>query len=235
MLTIVSAQADVPKSYRAHGSTDWTGFYIGGQLGGAWSDDDWTQTNANFFNTLGPTVLGTDTRFDASSAAGGILGGYNHQMGHWLLGLELAATAVDLSDERASPFFPATDVYSTKVGWLATVAGRVGFAWDQWLVYGRGGWAGGNVEMTLDSPAAGVFATKDSWANGWTLGAGGEYMLWPGIALGLAYDYVDLSLDQTVTCPACGTGVGLGTPVIDSDYEVQSIMARMSVFLPPAH
>jgi outer membrane immunogenic protein len=235
MLACAQVRADgVPGSASrgSHGETDWSGFYLGGQLGGAWSSIDWTQTNANFFNTLGPAVLGTDTGFHASSAAGGVLGGYNHQIDHLVLGFELGATALDLSDRRPSPFFPALDTYSTKVGWLATVAGRIGFAWDQWLVYGRGGWAGGNVEVTLDSPAAGVFASKDSWANGWTLGAGGEYMLWPGIALGLAYDYVDLSLDETTNCPACGVGVGFGTPVIDADYKIQSVMARLSVFLP---
>ena len=214
---------------------DWTGFYLGGQLGGAWSTIDWTQTIANYFNTLGPAVVGTDSGFDPSGIAGGVLGGYNHQIDHLVLGFELGATALDLSDRRPSPFFPALDTYSTKVGWLATVAGRVGFAWDQWLVYGRGGWAGGNVEVTLDSPAAGVFASKDSWANGWTLGAGGEYMLWPGVALGLAYDYVDLSLDETTVCPACGVGVGFGTPVVDADYDIQSVSARLSFIFPPSH
>jgi hypothetical protein len=64
-------------------TTDWTGLYIGGQLGGTWSDVDWTQTNANYFNTLGPAVVGSDSGFSPSGAIGGIVGGYNYQAGHW--------------------------------------------------------------------------------------------------------------------------------------------------------
>ena len=232
------ARADGPRPYAVgvsdlQGGTDWTGFYLGGQLGGAWSTIDWTQANANYFNTLGPTVVGNKSGFDAGGVEGGILGGYNHQIGHWVLGLELAATATDLSQMRASPFFPALDRFSTEVNWLATVAGRVGYAWDRWLVYGRGGWTGGDVELTLRDVTNGTTASKDTWANGWTLGVGTEYMLWHGVALGLAYDYVELNLDgETVACPACGTGVGFGTPVIDADYRIQSVSARLSVFLP---
>jgi outer membrane immunogenic protein len=151
-----------------------------------------------------------------------------------VLGLELAATASDLSGTRASPFFPAIDTYGTEVNWLATVAGRVGYAWDRWLVYGRGGWTGGDVELTLVDQGASVMASKRTWANGWTLGAGAEYRLWRHVSVGLAYDYAALDLDgEAVACPACGTGVGFGTPVIDADHRVQSIMARMSLYLTP--
>jgi outer membrane immunogenic protein len=217
------------------GETDWSGFYLGGQLGGAWSTIDWSQRVANYFNTLGPTVVGTNSGFDASGVEGGILGGYNYQMDHWVVGLELAATATDLSQSRISPFFPALDRFSTEVNWLATVAGRVGYACDRWLVYGRGGWTGGDVELTLRDVPNGVTASKDTWANGWTIGAGSEYMISPGIALGLAYDYVALNLDgETITCPACGTGrgAGFGAPILDADYKIQTVSARLSFFIP---
>jgi outer membrane immunogenic protein len=214
------------------GAIDWSGFYIGGQLGGTWANIDWSQVNPNFFNTLGAAVVGTDSSFDASGVLGGVYGGYNHQVGDWVFGLELAATATDLSDSRASPFFPTLDTYSTEVNWLATLAGRVGYAWDRWLVFGRGGWAAADVDLTLSS-TAGPLASKDTWVDGWTLGLGAEYMMWHGVSLGLAYDYVELNLDgETVTCPRCGTGVGFGTPVIDSDIRMQSVMARVSFFMP---
>jgi outer membrane immunogenic protein len=222
---------------RLQGGTDWTGFYVGGQLGGAWSDIDWTQDVANYFNTLGPTVVGTSSGFNASGVEGGILGGYNYQMDHWVVGLELAATATDLARTRASPFFPALDSFSTEVNWLATVAGRVGYAWDRWLVYGRGGWTGGDVELTLRDVTNGTTASKDTWANGWTIGAGSEYMICPGIALGLSYDYVELNLDgETITCPTCGVGrgAGFGAPILDADYGIQTVSARLSIFIPPA-
>jgi hypothetical protein len=54
-------------------------------------------------------------------------------------------------------------------------------------------------------------------------------MLRDGISLGVVYNYVDLSVDgESVTCPLCGTGVGFGTPIVNGDLRVQSVMARLS-------
>jgi outer membrane immunogenic protein len=235
-----AATADGARPYTSRasdlqGAIDWSGLYLGGQLGGGWSNVDWTQLNANYFDTLGPTVVGTNSDTKDSGILGGVFGGYNHQVGDWVFGLELAATATgaDVQGAQASPFFPAIDTFRTQIDWLGTLAGRVGYAWDRWLVYGRGGWAGGDVTLTLNDQGALVRASKDTWVNGWTLGAGVEYRLWRCVALGLAYDYVELNLDgETVTCPRCGTGAGFGTPIIDSDIRLQSVMARVSFFMP---
>ncbi|MBC8013724.1 MAG: hypothetical protein H7X74_06570 [Methyloceanibacter sp.] len=37
--------------------TNWSGFYVGAQVGGAWSETDWRYKNPNWFNTLGPIVV----------------------------------------------------------------------------------------------------------------------------------------------------------------------------------
>lgn len=237
MLTFVgagSAAADGPRPYLVgssdlQGHADWSGFYIGGQLGGTWDSTEWSQTNANYFNTLGATVLGSKSSFDASSAIGGIFGGGNVMLGHWVFGIEGEWNGTDLSDSRASPFFPAIDSYSAEIDWLAAIEGRVGYSWDNWLVYGRGGWAAGGIKMTLTSPAAGVTASKDTWADGWTIGGGVEYLFWRNVVLGLEYEYTQLDTHgETITCPACGTGVGFGTPVVSNDININSVMARAS-------
>jgi hypothetical protein len=45
-----------------------------------------------------------------------------------------------------------------------------------------------------------------------------------------ADSYADISIGgQSVACPLCGTGIGFGTPVVDGDIRVQSVMARLSV------
>jgi hypothetical protein len=33
---------------------------------------------------------------------------------------------------------------------------------------------------------------------------------------------------EPITCPQCGTGVGFGTPILDGDIQVQSMMARVT-------
>jgi hypothetical protein len=57
----------------------WTGFYVGGHVGGAWNNKDW------FFP--GP---GTSTSHNASSFMGGAQGGYNYQVGSWVFGRVMA-------------------------------------------------------------------------------------------------------------------------------------------------
>ena len=213
----------------APSDAQWGGFYAGGELGGAWSKLDWTYTNPNYFNTVGPVVLGSDFSHNASGVIGGAFAGYNYQTGPWVLGIELSAAGSNLKRQQPSPFFPATDTYTSRIKWLATATGRVGYAWDRWLVFAEGGYAGADVQLTLLDTIALVRADTSTWANGWTVGAGAEYMLREGISLGVVYNYVDLSVDdESVTCPACGAGVGFGTPIVNGDLRVQSVMARLS-------
>lgn len=105
--------------------TDWSGFYIGGQLGGAWGDVDWTQGNANYFNTVGAAIVGSESSFEASGFTGGILGGFNIQSENWVFGIELAFNGVGISETKASPFFPAMDTYKSEVDFITTITGRV--------------------------------------------------------------------------------------------------------------
>ena len=94
----------------------------------------------------------------------------------------------DLSDSRPSPFFPASDRYSSDISWLATVTGRLGYARDRWLVYAKGGWAGADVELTLFDRFTPVRASSATWANGWTVGGGAEYALGESLSLAVEYD-----------------------------------------------
>jgi hypothetical protein len=50
----------------------WEGFYIGGQYGKAKSRTDWTYANANYFNTSGATVLGSDFNVNSTGNIGGL-------------------------------------------------------------------------------------------------------------------------------------------------------------------
>ena len=142
------------------GVADWSGFYVGGQVGGAWSKTDWQQVNPNYFNTIGAIVVGTGSSFDANSAIGGIIGGYNQQIGRWVFGLELAGNWTDLSQSRASPFIPGRDVFTAESDWLFSITGRVGYTWDRWQWYAKGGWATSNAKMTLSDQTTGIVATR---------------------------------------------------------------------------
>lgn len=213
---------------------DWSGVYIGGKLGGAWSDVDWVQ-NPNYFTLNGPTLVGTASTFSPSGFAGGIIGGANVQHGQWIFGAELSLSGTDLSETKPSPFFPTIDTYTTELDWLATVEGRVGYAWSQLLVFGKAGWAGGNAAVTLTDNVVGITASDETFANGWTIGGGIECAHWPSIILGVEYSYTSLSFDASPNCPACGTdtSIGDGPPSISGDMHINAVMARATYLFKP--
>jgi outer membrane immunogenic protein len=228
------AAADGPRPYAIgatdlQGQTDWTGFYIGGKLGGAWSDISWTQDNNGFTNNPGDTVS-----FSPSGFAGGVIGGGNLQVGHWVFGAELSYQGVELSQSLTSPFFPATDTFSAKIDWLGTVEGRVGYAFDHWLVFGKVGWVGSHVKLSEVS-TTGPVATADDFVDGYTLGGGLEFMTWGSVVLGLDYSYTNLNLSTPANCPLCIAGIpGGGAPqAVSGDATINAVMARASYLFRP--
>src|SRR5437868_4494385 len=62
----------------------WTGFYIGGNVGGAWSH--LTTTDVDAFAAL--ATAGTQTKLHKTGFTGGGQLGYNVQSANWLFGIE---------------------------------------------------------------------------------------------------------------------------------------------------
>jgi len=233
------ATADGPRPYvigatDLQGEADWTGFYIGGKLGGAWSDINWSQ-DTNIFTNAGAVAPGTNVNFSPSGFAGGVIGGGNVQVGHWVFGAELSYSGVNLSQTVTSPFFPATDIFTTKIDWLATIEGRAGYAFSRYLVFGKVGWVGSNAKLTLLRTTTGLTATTDDFVDGYTLGGGVEMLCWSNVVLGLEYDYTYLSLSNSASCPLCPVGIaGGGAPQsIAGDASINSVMARASYLFAP--
>ncbi len=128
---------------------NWTGGYLGADLGGAWS-------------TIQAGNIGTN---DASSVIGGIYAGYNWQFApQWVVGIEGDANWADLT-------VPAG---SGDVNWLGSLRGRIGWTpWATTLVYCTGGaaWATVSIPGVDTLPAT---QTK----SGWVVGGGVEWALW---------------------------------------------------------
>lgn len=72
---------------------------------------------------------------------------------------------------------------------LASVTGRVGYTWDRWMLYGKGGVGFVNDRYNL-ADAIGTY-DFDGLENrlGWTAGAGVEWALWDDWSVKLEYDY----------------------------------------------
>jgi outer membrane immunogenic protein len=170
----------------------WTGFYIGGHAGYGWSSTDWGFPVVGFYNPAPGMGFSTDPK----GFMGGVHGGYNYQIGTWVFGLEASYDPTKMKQTLVGPVTPVypTDTFTTKVGELLTVTGRIGYASANWLLYVKGGWANARVQLDAISgpPIAGVTAAVGKHSNGGTLGVGAEYMITPNIIAGVEYDWVRL-------------------------------------------
>jgi outer membrane immunogenic protein len=151
---------------------NWTGFYIGANLGYGWARD---------------TAGGSSTNLNGVIGGGQI--GYNWQMNNLVLGIE---TDFQGSGQRASGTGLVLGVpfsVSERVRYFGTVRGRLGYAWDRTLLYVTGGYAYTNIGGDL---SVGAFSTSSNTTkSGYTVGAGLEYAFAGPWSVKAEYLYVD--------------------------------------------
>jgi outer membrane immunogenic protein len=192
---------------------DWTGIYVGGQIGAAHSSTKW------FFNGTLDDIENTDTAF-----AGGAFVGLQKHWRNMVFGAEVAYTWSDLEGSKLSATVPSVTLAS-EVRNLLLVTGKFGYTWDYILAYAKAGYATGDVDFRTS--AAGVVTTSSSdRESGWTAALGLEFALRPNIILGVEYDYVRLNVsgrDHTAA-PAGFPGGQIG----DAGVDIQTVMARLS-------
>jgi outer membrane immunogenic protein len=164
----------------------WTGCYVGGNVGGLWAHKEWSNN----------TFPGSGTSFDADSWVGGVQGGCNYQFaGGFVIGIQ---GDYDWSDAKGSGFdnfFAETD--RTKIKSLASVTGRVGYAWDRFLGYVKGGYAWERDDHTIWDQSGFLLASASATRGGWTVGIGGEYAFTDWLSGFVEYDYYDFGTKGT--------------------------------------
>jgi opacity protein-like surface antigen len=193
---------------------NWTGFYVGGFLGGAYGRSD---------IRFDPTGVGNNPWVFGGLGGGQI--GYNYQMNSWVFGVEGDIGGTNLHGARtcgnsigrdattfAPVFFsPFLLTCGDSMNWIATAAARVGWAYGRtlWYVKGGGAWADESTSIgCVISPAnnsnpgfnnfcrnpANVitngFSTSGNRA-GWTVGFGSEFDLGKNWSAKAEYDYID--------------------------------------------
>ena len=183
---------------------DWTGFYLGVHGGGDWFDKNW-------FIAVTPetcaAVCGVDVgSHTASSWLVGGQAGYNYQAGPWVLGVEAQASWTDMRASNGNLLIPTLIVNNSKTSALGTLAGRVGYAFDRFMIFGKAGgaWAHDKFWTTAGpaSPAAGtVIQAADSDRFGWMLGIGAEYAFAANWSVKIEYDYMDFGRQRETLQP----------------------------------
>lgn len=238
----------------------WTGFYSGIEIGGisgrfrnpTLSTPPFTEASGIAvpaatipigFGSFGAFGNGGRRDGDRSSPLAGTRGGYLHQFGVFVLGVETdtqvfsitrrglpitAATAAAIA--LPFPFVPNND-YAIHSGHQSSVRGRIGLAWDRFMVYATGGVSFTDVKVTsvlngaaipvgglpgVAVPAAlpGTFAPgRDKSISGWTGGVGGEWAVTDATSIGVEYRHTSYERERlnagsiAVIGPAAAVGV----------------------------
>jgi outer membrane immunogenic protein len=151
---------------------NWTGFYIGGNVGGAFAGNN--------------SLEGSGGRF-----MGGVQGGADYQFAtNWVIGVEAQYDWMT-SNNNGGVVFPAGSVATANTDQIGSVTGRLGYTWGPTLLYAKGGYAwrnNDNIGVSVAGlPAA--FTTSGDHNNGYTVGAGLEYMFAPNWSAKVEYQY----------------------------------------------
>jgi outer membrane immunogenic protein len=175
----------------------WTGCYIGAEAGGIWGHSRHTDAD--------PTDPDFGVPISSNGVSGGLVGGTagcNFQFSNnWVLGVEndfswtnAEGTGPDL------PPFTAGGTNQTRMKWLDTMRGRLGYAWNRAFFYGTGGLAYADTAVKVC-----VFdCTEESRTrSGWVVGAGVEYAptAWEHVTVKLEYLHADFGTKSFFTSP----------------------------------
>lgn len=224
----------------------WSGLYVGGHLGGAWGNNDWffpfdpinsvaqrpvgIPFQGGFPNSpaglaaalargyQGPTVGPFNVSSGSNSTSGWLAGGqigYNYQIQNWVLGVEGEAGWTHLKGSNLDPSHP--DINQNNTNFVGVLGGRLGYAFDRLLFYGKAGGAWANTQYSVfsnttftvgnGSPAP-VTVTPGTMVDaatvnrfGYMLGVGFEYALTPQLSVKAEYEYLDFGRRRTTLAP----------------------------------
>jgi outer membrane immunogenic protein len=210
---------------------NWTGSYIGINGGGGSSHNCWD------FVTLVTGGLVNEGCHHATGATVGGQVGYREQTGSWVFGFEAQGNWANFSGDNISLVFPGAalvtgDRNRTRIDAFGLFTGQVGYAWNNVLLYVKGGGAVvGDKYDIFATPGAGVllaFARETRW--GGTVGAGLEFGFAPNWSVGVEYDHLFLN-NSTIgfTTPA---GVAFQSDGIRQDVDMGLVRVNYRFAVP---
>jgi outer membrane immunogenic protein len=200
----------------------WSGCFVGGHAGGLWAKStEWivrTPNGAFFGQSLGGHEL--------DGWIGGAQAGCDYQFaGDFVIGIQGDCAWADAQGchDSALEFGVA---YHSKAKSLASVTGRVGYAWDRFLGYVRGGGAWERDDYWATTIILGTAYTARETRSGWTAGAGGEYAFSDFLSGFVEYNYYDFGARQIAFTPQVA---GLGPGYLDIKESKNVVRAGLNI------
>jgi outer membrane immunogenic protein len=197
-LTVAAFGADLDLRFKAPPMPPpftWTGCYAGGQVGGGWGQKTITDNTGSLVPFTGFTSAGVNI---SGYMVGGQIGCDYQFASNWVVGIEGAATGGRIGGSAAvvQPLAIPGDGAAIKAttDFLSTATARLGYLWDRWLVYAKGGaaWAGDRYSVTGVFQGAPFDFEGLETRLGWTAGAGVEWAFADIWSVKVEYDFYGL-------------------------------------------
>jgi outer membrane immunogenic protein len=187
---------------------DWSGFYIG--INGGWGQ------------SRDRRVDPTSVVISSLDANGGTVGGqvgYRWQTGTWVFGVEAQGNWADISGSTLVPGLPVATARS-KMDAFGLFTGSVGYAWNNALLYVKGGASITDRNYQFVTTGGGVLVGETGYQTrlGGTVGVGLEYGFTPNWSAAIEYDHIFENRHGvtygTLAGPLAGSSAGGDTDLI---------------------
>lgn len=199
----------------------WTGCHVGGHVGAGWDRTTYSDPGTPIAAVPPFIAGGLNQNFAPAGAAfsarggaaflGGVQAGCDYQFAsNWVIGIGGDFSWTNLGSVTNDPFFGGKNgnpvAFSARTNEIASITGRVGYAWDRVLFYGKGGAAYAHDKYAVSNSAAinaNIFGcdngggapfsgcntagSADRW--GWTAGVGVEWAFATNWSAMIEYDH----------------------------------------------
>ena len=194
----------------------WTGFYLGANGGYGWTTLTGALTSATGFAL-------TPYRYGVNGPLAGLFVGGNYQFNKFVVGVEgdwqwsnLIGNSQTLAPLGAAGTFPGGPfTIPTTVKDYASIRGRLGIAFDRFLVFGTGGWVWGNPSTSYALTGAAPFVSNGGNSAGWTVGAGVDYAFTDSVFGRIEYRYTNLGTSGFVSVATNSADADNRVPISD--------------------
>jgi outer membrane immunogenic protein len=195
--SVLAADLDAPPVDDLRLATyDWSGAYVGGWAGLACIDGTATDVTA-----------ATTYLLAGCGGKAGVMAGYNFQWESMVLGIE---ADYGWGGEIAENPDPAVAI-AYNLNNIGTIRGRLGYAFDDTLIFATGGFAYADAELSgLFGLAPGTPFAIDQSYTGWSIGGGVEHALSENIRIRMDYLYTRMGTENYSPCGTCSIDVDWG-------------------------
>jgi outer membrane immunogenic protein len=204
LATLRANAADLASTPYAAGFS-WTSFYIGGHVGGAWDSRD-----VGLFDTISGEKVGIG-KTKASGFLGGGQIGLDYQLApNWVIGIEADVAGANLkstafNNNGSGNISTGSVQHDNSIDLFGTARGRLGYASNNWLLFGSGGFAWANEQVTrtqlqgsYHQATPGTAEKASGTGKGWAAGGGLEWGFAQNWSARVEYLHVELGPESFV-------------------------------------